>query len=219
MMIGNRLRLWAATTTMWLAAAGAALAQAAPPAAPPNRGYVEVVAQSAFGTVTSQSFGGEVGVAIRPNVQVFVEGGRIRDAAPSTLGARAQTIAAGIAAVAGTADFRVRQPVTFGLAGLKYVVTVSGTKAEPYVLVGGGFANVKRDVSFTTSAGDASQFVTLGSDLSGSETKGMVSVGAGFAIPLWRTLGIDLQYRYGRVFTSNEGLNVSRAGIGVGVRF
>lgn len=216
MMMANRLRISTVTAAAWLAAAGAAHAQSAPPA---SKGYVELVAQSAFGNVTSQSFGGEVGFALRPNVQVFVEGGRIRDAAPSVLGNRAQTIAGGIAAVAGSADFRVRQPVTFGQAGLKYVLAASGTKAEPYLLAGGGIANVKRDVTFTTPAGDAAQFVTLGSDLSGSETKGMISLGAGVAIPVWRTLGIDLQYRYGRVFTSNEGLNVSRAGIGVGVRF
>jgi hypothetical protein len=30
---------------------------------------------------------------------------------------------------------------------------------------------------------------------------------------------IDLQYRYGRVFMSDEGLNISRAGVGIGVRF
>ena len=219
MMIGNRLNVALAAAAVWIAAAGAAHAQSPAPAATPSKGYAELVAQSAFGNVTSQSFGAEVGVVIRPNVQVFVEAGRIRDAAPSTLGTSAQTIAAGIAAVAGSADFRVRQPVTFGLAGLKYAVAVSGTKAEPYVLVGGGVANVKRDVSFTTTAGDVAQFVTVGSDLSGSETKGMLSIGAGFAIPVYRSLNIDLQYRYGRVFTSGEGLNISRAGIGVGVRF
>jgi opacity protein-like surface antigen len=188
-----------------------------PPA--PAKGYAEVVAQSAFGNVTSQSFGGEVGIAVRPGMQVFVEAGMIRDAAPATLGVNAQRIAAGIAAAAGTVDFRVRQPVTFGVAGLKYVITGSGTRAEPYVLVGGGVASVKRDVAFSTPAGDVNQFVTLGSDLSGSETKGMLSVGAGVGVAVWRALVIDLQYRYGRIFTSDGGLNVSRAGIGVGVRF
>ena len=184
-----------------------------------TKGYAEVVAQSAFGNVTSQSFGGEIGVAVRPGIQVFVEAGMIRDAAPSTLGANAQRIAAGIAAAAGSADFRVRQPVTFGVAGLKYVVTGSGTRIEPYVLVGGGVANVKRDVAFSTPAGDVGQFVTLGSDLSGSETKGMLSLGAGVAVPVWRAMVIDLQYRYGRIFTSGGGLNANRAGIGIGVRF
>jgi opacity protein-like surface antigen len=210
-----------AAVLVWTALAGAAHAQSAGGTAPaaPTRGYVEVVAQSAFGNVTSQSFGGEVGIAVRPRIQVFVDAGRIRDAAPATLGVNAQAIAAGIAAAAGSADFRVRQPVTFGVVGVKYVVTASGTRAEPYILVGGGVANVKRDIAFSTPAGNVNQFVTLGSDLSGSETKGMLSLGAGLGVPVWRTLMIDLQYRYGRIFTSGGGLNANRAGIGIGVRF
>ncbi len=199
--------------------AASAQAQANAGAAPPDKGYAELVAQSAFGNVTSQSFGGEVGFAIRPDMLVFVDAGYVRDAAPASLGARAQTIAAGISAAAGGADFRVRQPVAFGVAGLKYVFRVAGTKAEPYVLGGGGLASVKRDVTFSTAAGDITQFVTLGTDLSGSETKGMISLGGGVGLPLGRLVILDLQYRYGRVFTSDGGLNVNRAGVGIGVRF
>jgi opacity protein-like surface antigen len=98
-------------------------------------------------------------------------------------------------------------------------VPVPSSKVGPYVLVGGGVAKVKRDVTFSTPAGDVSQFVTIGRDLSGSETKGMLSVGGGVEVPVWHGLIIDLQYRYGRVFTSDEGLNVHRAGAGIGVRF
>jgi opacity protein-like surface antigen len=184
-----------------------------------HKGYAEAVAQSAFGNVTSQSYGGEIGVAIRRGLDVFVEGGFVRDAAPAALTTSAETIAGGITAVAGNAAFHVKQPVTFGVAGLKYIVPTSSRSVEPYVLGGGGVAKVERDVSFSTSAGDVTQFVTLGSDLSGSETKGMVSVGGGVAVPVVRRLILDLQYRYGRVFTSGEGLNIHRAGVGIGVRF
>jgi hypothetical protein len=38
------------------------------------------------------------------------------------------------------------------------------------------------------------------------------------AWPVWEKLVVDFQYRYGRVFTS-EGLNMNRAGVGIGVRF
>jgi len=47
----------------------------------------------------------------------------------------------------------------------------------------------------------------------------MISVGAGVGWLIGRALVIDLQYRYGRVFTSGDGLNLNRAGVGVGVRF
>ena len=52
-----------------------------------DQGYVEAVAQSAFGNVTSQSFGVEAGINITPSTQVFVEFGQTRDTSPSTLGA------------------------------------------------------------------------------------------------------------------------------------
>jgi opacity protein-like surface antigen len=212
-MTSQRLGLCAAA---WIALAGIAYAQPAPRE---SKGYAEAVAQSAFGNVTSQSYGGEVGVAIRRGVDVFVEGGYTRDTAPATLSASAETIAAGITAVAGNAAFHAKQPVTFGVAGLKYIFPTSSKSFEPYVLAGGGVAKVKRDVSFSTSSGDVTQFVTLGSDLSGSETKGMISVGGGIAVPVVRRMILDLQYRFGRVFTSGEGLNVNRAGVGIGVRF
>ena len=217
----ERKKISIAAVLAWMAFATAAHAQSSAGATPAtsSNGYAEVVAQSAFGNVTSQSFGGEIGVAVRPGLHIFLDAGLIRDAAPARLGASAQTIAGGIAAVAGSVDFHVRQPVTFGVAGLKYVVPMPGSKVEPYVLLGGGVAKVKRDVTFSTPAGDVNQFVTVGSDLSGTETKGMLSVGGGIGVSVWHALIVDLQYRYGRVFASDEGLNVHRAGIGIGVRF
>jgi hypothetical protein len=32
-------------------------------------------------------------------------------------------------------------------------------------------------------------------------------------------LVLDLQFRYGRIFAEDGGINVSRAGVGIGVRF
>jgi opacity protein-like surface antigen len=220
MIAGHHIKILVVTVAV-AALARTALAQpaAAPPAPAPGRGYAEVVAQSAFGNVTSQSFGGEVGVTVKPGIQIFVDAGRVRDAAPASLGARAQTIAAGISRAAGGADFRVRQPVTFGVAGVKYLVPVQSSKIEPYILGGGGVARVAREVTFSPSAGDLSQFVTLGSDLTGSETAGMISVGGGLALAVWPRVMLDLQYRFGRVFTSEDATNVNRAGAGIGVRF
>ena len=49
-------------------------------------GYVEAVAQSAFGNVTSQSYGAEAGVTIFPNLQIFVEAGQTRNVATASRG-------------------------------------------------------------------------------------------------------------------------------------
>lgn len=196
-----------------------------PTATPPTtKGYAEVVAQSAFGNVTSQSYGGEIGVTVAPRIQVFIDAGQVRDAAPSSLGTGAQLVAGFLSQTQNAVAFRAKQPVTFGVAGVRYGVPLATTALEPYVIGGAGVARVKRDVSFSVAGNDVTstidQFgVVLGTDLSGSETKPMLSIGGGIAWPAWQHLVVDFQYRYGRIFTASQGVNVNRAGVGVGVRF
>ena len=61
--------------------------------------------------------------------------------------------------------------------------------------------------------------VQLGTDLSGSYTKPMIVAGAGAMWQGWQRLVVDAQFRFGRILAEDSGVNVSRAGIGVGVRF
>jgi opacity protein-like surface antigen len=205
-----------------LALAGVASAQTPASASAPDQGYVEGVIQSAFGNVTSQSYGAEFGFTVRQNIQVFGEVGKVRDVATASIGAAAQSIAGFLSQTQANVAYQVKQPVTFGVAGLKFIVPMEG-KLRPYVLAGGGIANVTQDVSFTVGGADVTSSlpslgVTLGTDLSGSFTKPMLVVGAGAMWP-WQRLVVDLQYRFGRIFAEDEGINVNRAGIGIGVRF
>jgi opacity protein-like surface antigen len=196
-----------------------------------DTGYVEGVAQSAFGNVTSQSYGAELGFTVLPALQVFVEGGRIRDVAnAAVIGVAAQTIAAYLTqSQSGTVGYSVRQPVTFGVAGLKYLIPTSRSgrssigKAQPYVMAGVGVAKVQNDVAFTIGGTDVTanlqQYgVVLGTDLSGSVTKAMLSLGGGVTLPVWRQLMLDFQYRYGRIFT-DQAIVAQRAGVGLGIKF
>jgi opacity protein-like surface antigen len=207
-----------------LASSGAAFAQTSAQA--DSKGYAEVVAQSAFGNVTSQSFGGEFGYTIASQLQVFVEAGSIGNVATADIGASAQQIAGAIAQVQSNVGYTVKQPVTFGIAGVKYLVPASGS-LQPYVMAGAGIAKVSQNVAFTVGGTDVTSSlsqpqyggITLGTDLSGSFTKPMVSIGGGVMFPVWRQVVIDAQYRYGRIFSDDGGINVSRAGIGIGVRF
>jgi len=212
---------------VWLGLTGIAAAQTTAPQAPQSpsesRGYAEVVAQSAFGNVTTQSYGGEVGFTIARRWNIFFEGGQVRDTATSTLNASAQSIAGAMASTQGTATASAKQPVTFGLAGLRYPVRTRGGKVEPYVLGGAGIAQVTRDVVFSVGGSDvtnnmAQYGVVLGSDLAGSEKAAMLSMGGGVMWPVLRHVVLDFQYRYGHIFSS-ESINVNRAGIGIGVRF
>lgn len=189
-----------------------------------ERGYIEGFAQAAFGNVTSQSYGGEIGYELWPDIELFVEGGVVRNVATSDIGAAAQQIASYLAGPAGQPNvaYSVKQPVGFGDAGVRYLFS-TGSNFKPYVLGGIGFANVKNDVHFLVNGNDVTtsmqQFgVTLGSDLAGSETKALLTLGGGVAWPVRQPIVIDFQVRYGRIFTS-PGINVGRAGVGVGIRF
>ena len=222
-------------TGMFALAGGVASAQGgagAPPPAAGGTGYVEGVAQSAFGNVTSQSYGAEAGVTILPGLQVFVEGGRIGDVANAAIiGVAAQTIAAYLTRTqSGVVSYSVKQPATFGLVGLKYLIPLSSSgrspigKAQPYIMAGGGIARVQNNVAFTIGGTDVTanlqQYgVLLGTDLSGSVTKAMLTLGGGVTVPVWRQLILDFQYRYGRIFTDDEAIVAQRAGVGLGIKF
>jgi len=221
------MRRFLAIIVGWMALGGVAFGQtpSASPAAPPaGGGYAEFVGQSAFGNVTSQSYGGEVGFKVAPNVQIFAEAGRVTNVAPASLGADAAVIAGALTLTQSNVTYQAKEPMTFGDFGARFLVPMSG-KVEPYVLAGGGVARVQKNVTFSVGGTDVTNslsqqpyFVVLGSGLSGTETKALLTLGGGVGYHIGARLVLDLQYRYGRVFTS-EGINVSRAGAGFGVRF
>jgi opacity protein-like surface antigen len=202
--------------------ASAAGAQTPATATPPDRGYVEAVAESAFGNVTSQSFGAEVGVTVRPDLQVFGSFGNIRDVATSELGAAALTIAGALSQLQpASVGFSVKEPVTFFVGGVRYRIATA-SKLKPYISGGVGLASVKKDVTFTLGGADAagtlSQFVTLGSDVSGDESKLMFTLGGGVVYPVWHQMIVDLHYHFGHISTETA-ITVSRAGLGLGITF
>jgi opacity protein-like surface antigen len=217
---------------MFALAGGVASAQGGASFTPAaDTGYVEGVAQSAFGNVTSQSYGAELGFTVLPALQVFVEGGRIGDVATPDLGVGAQKIAGALGQIqSGAVAYSVKEPATFGVVGVKYLIPISGSgrspigKARPYVMGGVGIAKVEKNVVFTIGGTDVTanlqQYgVLLGTDLSGSVTKAMLTLGGGVTLPVWRQLMLDFQYRYGRIFTDDQAIVAQRAGIGLGIQF
>lgn len=184
------------------------------------KGYVEFVAQSAFGNVTSQSFGVEGGVALGPRIAIFVDVGKARDTAPKSLGQAAQLIANQLGTGSG---YSVRQPIGFGLVGLRYSFPFR-EKLHPYVMAGGGLASVKHDVTFSVSGTDVTgkldtYGVVLGTDLAGSVSKPMLSAGGGVVWNATRSVFFDAGYRFGRIMTDTAGTNLSRVGAGIGFGF
>jgi len=215
-----------------LALGGVAQAQSAATASrSADRGYAEFVAQSAFGNVTSQSYGGEIGFTVVPHLQVFVEAGKTRDVATPEISAAAQAIAGGLTLLEPRVNgqpvvvgYSVKEPVTFFAAGMRYLPAMVGAKAQPYVMGGFGGAKVSQNVAFTVGGTDVTgtlpQFgVVLGTDLSGELTSPLLILGGGVTYPLWTRVILDFQLRFGRIFAEETPINVTRAGIGVGLRF
>jgi len=202
-----------AVTLILCAGAATASAQATPAqSTPAPPGYVELVANSTFGNVTSQAYGGEIGYRVWNEAQLYVEGGVVRNAATSSLDTAAQAIAAALGQLQPSA-------VTYFSAGIRLPLSTHA-KVTPYVIAGFGLAKVKKDVAFQIASSEPiTQYVTLGEDLTGSQNSPLLNVGAGVAWPVWQRMVIDFQFRVMRVFAEDEGMNIGRGGVGVGFRF
>ncbi len=191
-----------------------------------DKGYIEGVAQSAISNVTSQSFGVEGGFTVMPRLQIYAEAGQVSNVATTQISSAAQQIAGVISQNQSNVGYNVKQPVTFFVAGGKFLVPMEG-KLQPYVMGGFGVAKVKQNVTFSVNGTDVTSSlaqaqygsIQLGSDLTGTYTKPMLSVGGGVMWSAWHQLVVDVQYRYGRVFAPDEGININRIGVGIGVRF
>ena len=223
MTMRNGCGLLAAAFVMLAAVRSDAQMRTAPASQPPDRGYIVFVAQSAFGNVTSQSYGVEAGGSVGHGVLIFGEFGNIRNIATSQISAAAQLIAGALSQVqSGAVTYTVKQPVTFFGGGVRFSMPVE-SRVRPYVLGGYGVAKVKNDAAFQLGGVDASstlpQYVTLGSDLTGEVTKPMLTLGGGVVWPAYKSLILDFGYRFGRIFTDNQATNTNRAGLGIGIRF
>jgi opacity protein-like surface antigen len=213
------MKLMVAGLVGMLALSGVAHAQSAE-----SRGYVEGVAQAAFGNVTSQSYGAEGGFNLTPRVAIFAEFGMTLDTAPASVGSSAQIIAGYLTQVQNAAvSYTVKQPLGFGIAGMRYTIPAS-EKLHPYVLGGAGLGRVKRDVTFTVGGADVTDKlntygVVLGSDLAGTESKLMISAGGGVVWKASKSFLVDLGYRFGSTLTDTAATNVNRLGVGLGFSF
>ena len=204
-------------------AAGTAGAQTAG-ATVPDRGYAAFTAGATFGRQSDASIGGEVGYRLIDALQVFLEGGRMRNVATSDVNTRAQKIATAIGASASTL-----QKATYYDAGLKWRLPAYG-RWRPYTLLGVGAASVKTEPRFSVAGSDVTGRldqlgVQLGSDLSGTLTKVFLTVGAGTNVTVGKRFLADLSYRYGRIFPktsdieNDRGINTQRVQAGVGFKF
>ena len=81
-------------------------------------------------------------------------------------------------------------------------------------------SNVHFLVGGTDVTGNAASYgVTLGTDLSGQSTKPFLTFGGGVLWPFWKNVGLDFQYRFGRVLNGSNGVTTQLAGAGLTAKF
>lgn len=201
---------------------------AASAASADTRGYAEFNAGATFGNKSDASVGGEGGYLIRQDLFVFAEVGHIGNAASSDLESRANTIANNAGAAAN-----VIAKVTYFDVGIRYQFVTNSPKIHPYVATGFGLAHVTTETTFAvngTTVPPENLGITLGNDLSGSQTAPYWMLGGGANVDFGSRYFADVSYRYGRVFGKSEqsgsetvttlaAFNTSRLQIGVGIKF
>lgn len=185
-------------------------------------GYVQGNVGASTGKRVGALIAAEGGAALGAKVEIFAELGWMTNLQPATLATSADTIAAFLQTSTGqAATYSADSPTLFGSLGARYFFGGT-TGIRPYALASVGFARIDQRVHFALAGSDVTSRlgdlgVTLGQDLDGALTKATVGAGAGVLVP-FRSLQLDLGYRYTRIFTS-AGTNANRIYGGVRYRF
>jgi opacity protein-like surface antigen len=214
--------------TAWLACtlgigAVSADAQTTPSSGSGPRVWVELTGGPTLGHKSDTFIGGEIGLRLIAGLDVFIEGGHMGNVGDASL----DTAAGKIATFLGGSVSSSAKKVNYVDAGVRYHVQAIPV-VHPYVLVGGGVAEVKTEATFSVNGAEVNateRGVQLGGDLSGTTRKVLIVAGIGVNVPFLKRLFVDVGYRYGRIFPktgdveTDTTLNTQRILVGVGVSF
>lgn len=171
-----------------------------PASAQTERGFVRGLGGITFGTAESSAiFGGGGGFSVGNGVQITGEAGHIGDVLPKEISDELDLISALISLELGLpVRLGVEAPVFYGLAGVRYDV-LPGGRIRPFVEVQAGVAHIGLDIQAEVAGLDLSQAVEDEADVeSGSQF--LLGLGGGVTVMSANRVGIDVGYRYGRVF-------------------
>jgi hypothetical protein len=165
-----------------------------------------------FGNTTSATtFGGSISAPFASNIHIIAEGGRLDDVMPSMIGT--------------LLDFTpvdVRLSAWYAEGGVRFLAS-RHSAITPYAEATAGFARLRTGF---TGAGSVDPFVNTALRLF-DRTEPLLGTGAG-VILRGGPLAVDFGYRYKKIFasdslqsllTTGNGINVSEARIGIGIRF
>lgn len=188
---------------------------AAPAAAQPAHATMRGFGGVTFMSETAGIVGMSVGVQVHPRLEVFAEGGRLTNVLPHSLQRDLDDAARSFGTYYG-APLRIdgRAPAVYGLAGVRFSHQV-GAKARVYVDAGAGSARGTSDISAHAGGRDVSTSVVAALGIKKSETGGLIAAGGGLVVEVTRRLGLELGYRFMRIFTDDPRINTANMSAGL----
>ncbi len=180
-----------------------------------------------FGNASDLSLGGEFDFKLGTEWEVFLEGGRMRNVATSAMEDSAQVV---VDALGGSAS--ITQKANYFNAGIKYLLVPFGGGYQPYLGVGAGVAQLRKEVTFTIGGTELTEEallndygVQLGGDLAGTSNRPMFTVLGGVSRTFAGSAFLDVSYRYGAILADTDSFDedttthTQRLQIGIGIRF
>ena len=187
-----------------------------------------VTVSLAFGPTFTQKAGGFVGGEITTkeyykNTSFSLEGGWLSNVVSKGRLDSAQAIANYLAQSQGQpASATLKVPGGYLAVNARYRLMTT-PRYSVYALGGGGLGFTSPKTTFTLGGTDVSgsldQYaVTLGKDLSGTSTSGLLNVGVGVTRPFGNWVG-DASYRFSPIFSPGGATLVNRLVFSVGYKF
>jgi opacity protein-like surface antigen len=186
-----------------LLAAGASpvVAQTAPSAS--LRGFAGV----SFMSETGGTLGGGIGVRLSDHFEVIGEFGRLTNMLPRQIQRDLDEAARTMRPFFGdglTIDGRA--PAVYGFGGMR-ASRRAGTRLTLFADAGAGMARGTSDIRAHAGGRDVSADVRSALRIKDAETRALIALGGGVVLPLRDRLGLELGYRYMRVFTDDPRIN------------
>jgi opacity protein-like surface antigen len=207
----------------WCAAAAASAQTTAASGSGDSRLYAEFNVGPTLGHKSDGFMGGEAGVRLVPDLDVYVEFGRMGNVGTTQMDVDAATVATFIGGSVNSTAIKA----TYFDVGVRYHLSMVPV-AHPYVMAGVGVAHTTREAVWSingTPVDPATLGVQLGGDLTGSSNKTMIVVGGGINVPFMKRFFVDVGYRYGGILAktdeveSDTTIKTQRIMFGVGFQF
>jgi opacity protein-like surface antigen len=187
----------------------AALLSLAGPATAQDRGHVRALGGATFGADPAPFFGGSAGYRVYEGLSFTVELGRMQDVLPRDRQDDLDLAFELIELISPVEiDVDVDMRAFYGLAGLRF--DVRDERVRPYVDGGVGFASLTTDIEGSIGGFDIPDILERELRTSDETTKFMSSIGGGVALDLSDHAGLDIGYRYERIWLDDDPIDVHK---------